>query len=65
MNYYFHALSPRRGLHIVVQSPGGELRNWMLLLRVREGNILDDNLARKEGPKQHRFYKEATLQCGR
>jgi len=61
MNYYFHALSPRRGLHMVVQSPGGEPRELDVAAKVREGNILDDNLARKEGPKQHRFHKEGAV----
>lgn len=61
MNYYFHALSPRRGLHVVVQSPGGEPRELDVPAKVREGNILDDNLIRKEGPRQHRFYKEGDV----
>jgi C-terminal processing protease CtpA/Prc len=57
MMYYFYALSPRRGLHIVVQSPGAEPRELDVPAKVREGNILEDNLVRKEGPKPHRFYK--------
>jgi C-terminal processing protease CtpA/Prc len=61
MMYYFYALSPRRGLHIVVQSPGGEPRELDVPAKVREGNILDDNLVRKEGPRQHRFYKEGDV----
>lgn len=61
MNYYFHALSPRRGLHVVVQSPGAEPRELDVPAKVREGNILDDTLVRKEGPKQHRFYKDGAV----
>src|SRR6185503_7454481 len=61
MMYYFYALSPRRGLHIVVQSPGGEPRELDVPAKVREGNILDDNLVRKEGPRRHRFFKEADV----
>jgi len=61
MMYYFYALSPRRGLHIVVQSPGGEPRELDVPAKVREGNILDDNLVRKEGPRRHRFYKEGDV----
>lgn len=60
--YYFYALSPRRGLHVVVQSPGGEPRELDVPAKVREGNVLDPfNLVDKQGPKQHRFYKEGDV----
>ena len=62
MNYYFNVLSPRRGLRVVVQSPGGEPRELDVPAKVREGNVIDGStLVRKQRPKQHRFYKEGEV----
>lgn len=62
MNYYFNVLSPRRGLRVVVQSPGGEPRELDVPAKVREGNVIDGStLVYKQRPKQHRFYKEGEV----
>jgi len=42
MEYYYYALSPRPGMHLVVQSPGGEPRELDVAAKVRqEKQIID------------------------
>lgn len=40
INYYYRALSPRRGLRVVVQSPGGEPRQLDLAAKVQQGKMV-------------------------
>ncbi|MDQ1612679.1 MAG: hypothetical protein QOG00_2610 [Pyrinomonadaceae bacterium] len=59
IGYYYNTLSPRRGLRVVVQSPGsGEPRQLDVAAKVTEGNILQDNIIDRERPDHHRFWQE-------
>jgi carboxyl-terminal processing protease len=42
MRYYYNALSPRPGLQMVVQSPGGEPREVGVKAKVRRGSLVLD-----------------------
>lgn len=42
MNYYYNVLSPRPGLQVVVQSPGGEPRELGLKAKVNQGQRVVD-----------------------
>src|SRR4029077_15036461 len=44
MDYYYRALSPRPGLRVVAQSPGGESRQLDLAARVVKGAVVVDVL---------------------
>jgi C-terminal processing protease CtpA/Prc len=67
MDYYYHVLSPRRGLRVVAQSPGGQPRQLDIAAKVEPGkavvNVLRDlnDLIREaeneERLNRHRFYK--------
>jgi C-terminal processing protease CtpA/Prc len=58
LGYYYNTLSPRRGLRVVVQSPGGEPRQLDVAAKVTEGNVLHDNIIDRERPDHHRFWQE-------
>jgi carboxyl-terminal processing protease len=67
MDYYYHTLSPRPGLRVVVQSPGGEPRQLDIAANVKQEktvmNLFSDfnELIREaedsERVKYHRFQK--------
>lgn len=67
MNYYFGSLSPRPGLRVVVQSPGGEPRQLDISAKVNHGKRVltfeqDYNELVREAEDadrldRHRFYK--------
>jgi C-terminal processing protease CtpA/Prc len=66
MNYYYRALSPRPGLRVIAQSPGGEPRQLDLAAKVVKGALvvdvlrdLSDLLRQSENEDRldrHRFY---------
>jgi C-terminal processing protease CtpA/Prc len=72
MEYYYYTLSPRQGLRVVVQSPGGQPRQLDVAAKVRQGKrVLDltstdlsDLIRESEDEyrlKRHRFEKTAAL----
>lgn len=71
MDYYYNALSPRLGLRVVVQSPGGEPRQLDLPAKVQQGktvvNFLQDlndiirEAENEDRLNRHRFFKSEKI----
>jgi C-terminal processing protease CtpA/Prc len=71
MDYYYRALSPRRGLRVVAQSPGGEPRQLDIAAKVQQGKRVIDlmkdwnELIREAEAEdrldRHRFYHQGDI----
>ena len=71
MDYYYRALSPRRGLRVAVQSPSGEPRQLDIASKVQQGKVVIDVLQdfndlireaeNEDRLNRHRFYETGNV----